>query len=439
MPPETRAATVDLKRRFARLTVLNILTNVTVPLASLVDTALLGHLSDIRFLAGVALAAVIFEYLYWSFGFLRMGTTGTTARAWGGGDRAETYRVLYRSLLLALALGATLLVLQRPLAAAGFGLLAGEEGVQAAGRAYFQARIWGAPATLANFAFLGWYLGREESRHALTMTIAGNLANVALDFELIVRRDLAAAGAGAATAVSQYVMLAVAVVILLRGGPLERWRWREVAAPGAVGSLLRLNRDILLRTLALVTSFALFFKWSATLGATALAANAILYRLQTLAAYLIDGAAFALESLAGILSAQGRRRELARLLRLALATGVLFATLPLAALLLAPAPLFSLLTGHAETVALARLYAPWLVPVLLLGSVAFIYDGYFIGLTEGRVLRNSMLLATLGVFVPLGLVAAARASNQLLWLAMALFMLARAATLAGAAHGRRGG
>lgn len=430
-------AAPSLGRRFGRLTALNILANLTTPLASLVDTALLGHLPDIRYLAGVALASVLFEYVYWTFGFLRMGTTGTTAQAVGAGDSAEVHLVLYRGLASAAVLGLALLLLQVAIREAGFGLIAAEPGVESAGREYFDARIWGAPAVLANFALLGWYLGREESRWALAMTAVAHGANIALDYLFIVELGLAARGAGIATAISQYLMLVVGGAIFffqLRRGEAPPWRWREVLAREPMRRLWAFHQDLILRTVALITAFALFLNFSAMLGTVVLAANTILYRLQTLAAYLIDGAAFATESLAGILHGAGDRRALARLRRLAEVSGLLFA-LPFAlAVWLVPRPIYGLLTSHDPTLGNALEHGPWLVPTLLIGSLAFIYDGYFLGLTRGRPLRNVMLVATLGVFLPVSLLAVRLGSNHLLWLAMVGFMVVRTGALGWLAH-----
>lgn len=427
-----RAQTTSLGKRFGRLTALNILANLTEPLASLVDTALLGHLPDIRFLAGVALAAVLFDYVYWTFGFLRMGTTGTTAQAVGAGDRAEVYRVLYRALASAVVLGGALLLLQALLREAGFGLLAAAPGVEAAGREYFSARIWGAPAVLANFALLGWYLGREESRWALAMTAVAHSANIVLDYVFIIELSLAARGAGIATAISQYLMLAVGVTIFFRVHPPGKrhpWRWHEILEREPMKRLWAFHQDILVRTVALITAFALFLNFSAMLGTVVLAANTILYRLQTLAAYLIDGAAFATESLAGIFHGSGDETRLARLRRLALATGLAFAAPFTLIVWLVPRPVYGILTSHQPTLEIALEHGAWLIPTLLLGSIAFIYDGYFLGLTRGRPLRNTMVVSTLVVFLPLALLAVRHDSNHLLWLAMVAFMLARATSL----------
>lgn len=437
-PPGPEERRASLRRRFFRLTGFNILANLTVPLAGLVDTAMLGHLADIRFLAGVALATILFDYLYWSLGFLRMGTTGTTAQALGAGQRREVYRVLYRSLVLALGTAAAVLALQVPLRALGFGLLSGTPEVEAAGIAYFNARIWGAPATLANFALVGWFLGREESGRALAVAAAANLANVGFNYLFIVRLGLAAQGAGLATMVSQYLALAVALLLLQRVGRPVPWRNREVFHRRRLGSLVRLNGDILVRSLLLATSFALFTNFSALLGTAVLAANSILMRLFLLAAYLVDGAAFATESLAGIFRGGRDRLALGRLVRLSMASGFAFAGLALAVFFLFQGPILQVLTSHTDVQALARRYQPWLLPVLIFGAAAFIYDGLFLGLTAGRALRNAMLAATGLVFLPLSLLALHTASAHLLWLAFAAFMLARWATLAWASRGLLG-
>ena len=428
--PGERRLERDFGRRFARLSAYNVLSNVTVPLAALVDTALLGHLPDIRFLAGVALAAVLFEYVYWTFGFLRMGTTGLTAQAVGRGDQTESYFVLYRSLLLGVACGALILALKGPLADAGFALLASPSpAVQAAGRDYFATRIWGAPAVLANFAFLGWFLGREDGRSVLIMTLVANLANIGLDWLFIVRLGKAAAGAGAATALSQYLMSAVAVALFLRRGNPLPWSWRRVSDPQRLRQLVALNRDILIRTVALITTFALFTNFSALLGTVTLAANAILSRVQMLAAYLIDGCAFATESFAGRFWGSGDRERLGRLRRLALTAGFAL-TIPFSLALIAlPRPLLGLLTSHGPTLDTAVAYSPWLVPILGFGALAYIYDGLFIGITAGRALRNTMLLSALLGFLPLALLALARQSNALLWAAMLGYMVVRTVTL----------
>lgn len=423
----------ELGRRFLRLSAINIASNLTVPLAGLVDTAMLGHLPDIRFLAGAALAALVFDYLYWSLGFLRMATTGTTAQAAGRGDAVELQLSLLRPVSLALVIGAVLVLFRHHCGDLAFFLLSGEPGVEAAGRDYFDARIWGAPAALGNLALVGWFLGKEQSGHALAVTAVANLANVALDYLFILRLDMAATGAGLATVLSQYLMLGVGLAIVLWEVRRTRLSVAGFFDSDRIGQLFRLNANILIRTVCLVSAFALFTNWSAVLGTLTLAANSVLLRLLSVASYWIDGTAFATESLAGVLVGAENRFGLRRLLILSLIVGELFAALFLLPIIISPASIAALLTSHQEVIDITIQYSVWLVPTLLLGSIAYTLDGFFIGLTAGDLLRRAMLWSTVPVFLPLALAGYWLRSPHLLWSSMAGLMLARAATLGYAA------
>jgi len=326
-------------------------------------------------------------------------------------------------------IAALLLISQRLIANLGFAVLTGQGAVEAAGRDYFFGRIWGAPATLSNYVLLGWLLGRERAREALIITVIGNLANVGLDYLFIMRLGMAAAGAGVATALSQYLMLATAVTLILREGRPLPFVFQSVFERARLGQLFRLNRDILVRTVMLMTTFAVFTNFSAIIGTAILAANTILFRLQMVASYLIDGAAFATESLAGIYKGRQDVIGLRSLLRLAMLTGLGFA-LPLLMLMFGvPSWLYGLMTSHTDIAGLAWRYSWWMIPVVLFGTVAFIYDGFFIGLTEGKVLRNQMLISTLVFYLPLASFGLWRRDNDILWAAMALFMVGRCLTM----------
>ncbi len=424
-----------MRQRFLRLTAINILANVTVPLAGLVDAAMLGHLPDIRFLAGVALGGVVFDLLYWSFGFLRMSATGLTAQAMGAGDSAAAERILQRVLLLALLSGGLILLLRGVIADLGFALLAGEPQVEAAAQTYFAARIWGAPAVLANLAFIGWFLGREEPRLVLAMTLVASLGNIALDYLFILRLDLAAQGAGLATMLSQYAMFALALAFYRRRRGAAPWSWPEILQPGQWASLLRLQQDIFIRTLLIVGSFAAFTAASALFGTVVLAANNLLIRLLTLASLLIDGVAYATETLAGRLFGAGDVAALRRLLRLAFGVSLTFAALYAIPTLLVPGTILGWLTDHQPVVAAGARLAPWLVATLLIGASAYVLDGVFLALAAGRQLRNSMLISSLAVFAPIAAVAVWQHQVHILWLAMIALMLARVVTLAAALPG----
>ncbi len=423
---------LDLRRDFTRLTFVNILSNLTVPIAGLVDTAMLGHLADIRFLAGAALGAILFDYIYWSFGFLRMAGTGLTAQAVGRGDREDEYGTLARFALLGVLCSGAMLVLQWPLREAGFGLFGAETGVEAAGRDYYNARIWGAPATLLNFVLMGWFLGRAQSRNVLVMTVIANVANIGLNYVFIVRLGWAAAGAGWATALGQYLSLIAGLVLYARRNDRQPVAWRSSLRREKFHGLFALNRDLVIRTVLLTSVFATFIGFSARLGTIALAANSILLRMLNLAAFLIDGAAFSCESLGGILLGQRDRTELRRLVRMALTSGLLFAGVCLTFYLARPRLFLGLLTSHEDVIAYSVEHILWLIPCLTIGALAYMYDGLLLGWTRTRTLLLSMSFSVFAVYLPLAGIAVWYGRNHWLWAAMTLFMLARATTLAAA-------
>ncbi|MBE9140570.1 MATE family efflux transporter [Nodosilinea sp. LEGE 07088] len=416
---------------FLKLAAANIISNLMVPLAGLVDTAFLGHLDDISYLGGVALATVIFNVVYWSFGFLRMGTTGTTAQARGRGDGEELWLILLRNGAIALSFGLIILLLQGPIREVGFALLSAEPAVKAAGIAFYNARIWDAPAVLMNLVLMGWFLGREKGRRVIVLSMVGNGSNVVFNYIFINQLGWASLGAGLGTALSQYMTLLVGLTLLASEGGFGRL-WAVLPqgwSPQAMKGLFLLNRDILVRTFALVLSFALFTNFSSALGTQTLAANTLLLQVVTLSAYFIDGIAFATESFAGRYYGSGDLTNLRRLLNVGGSTSIALGLSFALAFVLFPQPLFGVLTGHQAVIATVQTYVGWLVPVLGLGAIAYMLDGYFLGLTAGHVLRNATVLAAGVGFLPLALVAQSAGSAHLLWLALVGLMAARALTL----------
>jgi multidrug resistance protein, MATE family len=417
--------------QFTRLAIVNILSNLMVPLAGLLDVAFLGHLAGIHHLAGVALATVLVNYLYWTFGFLRMGTTGLTAQAVGRNDSHAVLLIGLRNGCLGLSIGLLILVMQQPLGHLGFSLLSADVNVKASGMAYYQALVWGAPATLLNYVLVGWFLGRGQSSKVLLLSAVGNGAKVLLDYWLIVQWGGLSMGAGYATAGSQFLMMAIGLLIVgweFRFKPIGV-KWQELLNPIALKTAFLLNSEILVRSLALISAFALFTNLSSVLGTEVLTTNAVLLEVVTFAAFFIDGLAFATESWAGVLHGRGTTDGLVRLLwvagiaSLGLGVGVAIA------FIMMPVTLFSLLTNHEDVVNHLRQYVIWLLPVLGFGSIAYLLDGYFLGLTSGRILRNAATTALLVGFAPMAAIAFYYRSNHLLWLSLALFMGARVITL----------
>ncbi|NJR40751.1 MAG: MATE family efflux transporter [Leptolyngbyaceae cyanobacterium CSU_1_4] len=402
-----------------------------VPLAGLLDVAFLGHSADIHPLAGVVLATVLVNYLYWTFGFLRMGTTGLTAQAVGRNDFDTVLVIGLRHGCLALIIGLLIFMMQQPLGQVGFSLLSADEPVKASGMTYYHALIWGAPATLLNYVLMGWFLGRGQSGKVLLLSGVGNGAKVLLDYLLIVQWGWLSMGAGYATAASQCLMMAIGLLIIAQ----EFWfkpiavEWQTLLNPIALKTAFLLNSEILLRSFALISTFALFTNLSSGLGTEVLTSNALLLEVVTFAAFFIDGLAFATESWAGVLHGRGTTGGLVQLLWVAgigsFGLGISVAI----ACLMVPDPLFSLLTHHKNIINHLKQYVIWLLPVLGFGSIAYLLDGYFLGLTSGRILRDAAMMAFWIGFAPMAAIAFYTRNNHLLWLSLALFMATRVVTL----------
>lgn len=407
------------------------LSNLTVPLAGLIDTALLGHLTEVKYLAGVALGSILFDFIYWLFGFFRMSTTGLTAQAVGAKHIKNISLIPLRGLIMAFVTGFIILILSSHIADAGFWILHGSDEVIEQGRLYFQARIWGAPAVLMNFVFIGWLLGKGLGKKVLILSMIANGTNIILDVLLIFKLGLGSQGAGLATMISQYLMLIGALWFCLP--TLVRSRhlinWSHILDKAELKNLIALNRDIFIRTLTLITSFSYFTNASSGMGVVILATNAILLKILSIASYFIDGLAFAIESVAGRFKGAGNTKSMNEAIRLALwsglGTGFFFAAL----FNLFPNHLFLLLTNQAPVLEELQRYCLWLFPVMLLGSVAYIWDGVFLGLSEGKKLRNCMLISAAVAFFPLAVYASHGGFVHLLWLSMTLFMGLRSLTL----------
>lgn len=420
----------DFYPRFFRLGIVNICSNLMVPLAGLVDMAFLGHLEDLKYLAGVAIASVLFDYLYRMAKFLRMGTTGPTAQAEGRDDTTDVILTLLRNGLIALAMGLLMLMLQWPIRNLGFAILSAAPEVKMAGMEYFNARIWGAPAVLINFVFIGWFVGREQSGKVLALSMVGNGANLLLDYWFVYGLGLAGTGVGLATALSQYLMLLLGVLLI----GLEGWFrqlipvWSKIWHPEAMKATLKLNGDIWVRSCVNVSISALFISLSASFGTLILAANTLLLHVVVLTTYLVGGLAFATESLAGSFRGAGHIKKLAPLLQLSLALSLGLGIISALLFVQFPISLFGLLTNHPDVISQVNHYVLWLLPVLILGSMAFMLNGYFLGLTESTIVRDSIVVSAIMGFLPVAGIAWWHHNVQELWLAMALFMVIRVVT-----------
>lgn len=422
MTPTHRAA---LKEHL-KLAVPNVLSNLTVPLAGLADTVLLGQEKNSLPLAGVALAGAIFSFLYWGFAFLRMSTTGLTSKSVGAEDGEETGALLLRNCGLAVAIGTVMVLLAPVIEEVSFVLLQGSESVEAQGALYFRARIWGAPAVLALMAINGWLLGRLLSRQVLLLSALQNSLIVGLDYLFIWRLGWGAAGAGYATALADGTTFLLALVVVF-------WSWRDLPPPSlssvwkgeALKRLLTLNGQIFVRSFFLILTVTSFTNISAWLGDTVVAANAILLQLLLFCAYFVDGYAYALESLAGLAGGRGDWRNVKLQLRIALATSNLTTVFFALVVLLGGQRIFARMTDFENVNALAQSLLPYFALTLVAANFAYIYDGLCTGLTWGTHLRASVIVAALFGFLPLAAVAVFLHSVVWLWIAYLVFSLLR--------------
>lgn len=419
--------------RFYRLSLISVLSNMTVPLAGLVDTAFLGHLSEIQYLAGVILASVLFDYLYRVLKFLRSSTNALTAQAVGLNDQKAVILAGVRSGVVALVIGLLILVLQYPLQKLGFAILSGSSTVEASGIDYFYGRIWGAPAVLLNFVLIGWFLGRERNGMVLFMTLVGNGANVLLDYLMIFKWGWASGGAGLATALSQYLSLLVGLVGLCFS---ISWRDLSAALPEvldwvALKETVALKWNILIRFLVLVSTYAIFTNLSSAMGTTTLAQNGLLLQIALLSQFTIQGVGMTTQTLTGNFKSKGELQYLFPLLIVSILTAMPMALLFAGGSILFPDTVFGLLTSHREVNETIASYTPWLLPLLEFTAVAFMLEGHFIGLKEGKALRNGVLAAFGLGFVPLVTLAWYLQNNHLLWLSLVGYMVTLTLVLGG--------
>ncbi|HLO87019.1 MAG TPA: guanitoxin biosynthesis MATE family efflux transporter GntT [Nostocaceae cyanobacterium] len=422
----------DFLERFSQLTIVNILSGIMVPLAGLVDIAFLGHLGEIRHLAGVILATILFDYLYRVLKFIRSSTNSMTAQAVGRDDSKGILLVGMRNGLIALGVAAIILILQYPIGEVGFTLLSATPEVKDAGLSYFYGRIWGAPAVLFNYVLIGWFFGIEKNIYVLFMSLVGNISNVFLDYIMIVQWDWASFGAGFATAISQYLALLLGLIFAARNIP-----WADVPEAiqkifdwQAIKATFALNGNILIRYLAFITALAIFTNLSSTMGTKVLAENGLLLQIVTLSVFVIQGVGNATQSLTGNFKGKGDFQKLIPLIQVASLTSLL-CVLPLALLsILFPQSVFGLLTDHLEVTENINIYVNWLLPVLVLAAIAFILEGYFIGLAEGGAISRSALIALSLGFLPLAGLAWYLHSNHCLWLALTLYMVSSILVLA---------
>jgi MATE family multidrug resistance protein len=405
------------------------LSNVSTPLIGVVDTSVVGQIPDPAYIGAVAVGALVFTFVFWAFGFLRMGTTGLTAQALGADDVYEIAANLGRAMLVAVGVGLLLILLQWPIRETAFVLLDGSTEVERLAREYFDIRIWAAPATLANYALLGWFIGLGRTDIGLVLQLVLNVTNIALDALFVLGFGWDVRGVALGTLGAECIAAGLGLLL----------GWRHLRSLGAtvdVAALLvperlrraiAVNGDIMLRSLALIAVFVWFMAHGARQGDVVLATNAVLMHFVSVSAYFLDGLAFAAEALVGRAIGARHRAGLvgAAWITTAWAAGV--AAVVAGLLFVAGDALVDVMTVDAAARAAAREYLPWAVAAPLLGVWAFQLDGIFIGATRTAEMRNAaalmlaIYLLAWWMLLPLG--------NHGLWAALYVHYVARIGTL----------
>ena len=424
------ALPVHWHRRVLTLAFPIVLANLTQPILGAVDTAVAGHLDGPQYLGGVALGGLVFSFVFWGFGFLRMGTTGLVAQAFGARDAAAVRASVMRALMLALAIGAAVLALQVPIIQYALRMLGGSGAVQETASAYCHARIWAAPFALGNYAVLGYLLGCQRVRLALVTQVFINAVNIVAVLLFVYRFGWGIAGIGAATAFADFGGFALGAAIL--------WRLRERGLPPlalatlfdlrAIHRLVAINRDIFVRTLCLLGSYGWFAHMGARQGDAVLAANALLLNFQTFMAFGLDGFAHAAEALVGAATGARDRHAFRQAVRVTMLWSAIGAAGFSIVYWISGEWIIARLTDQAVVREAAMRYLPW-AAILPLASVAgFQLDGVFIGATRTRELMKAMAVS-LAVYLLAAWTLAGPLGNHGLWLALTAFMVARGVTL----------
>jgi MATE family multidrug resistance protein len=417
-------------RRVLSIALPIVISNATVPILGAVDTGVIGQLGGAAPIGAVGIGAIILGALYWIFGFLRMGTVGLTSQALGGGDAQEVRALFFRSIGIGVLAGMAFITFQIPIFAGAFWIAPASAEVEGLARAYMSIRVWSAPAAIAIYGLSGWLIAQERTRAVLMVQLFMNVTNIILDFWFVLGLGLGVEGVAVATLIAEWSGLGLGLYLcrqVFRGLALSLWQ--QIVNRRRLIHMMQVNGDILIRSVLLQAGFVSFLFFGAELGDVTLAANQVLLQFVYLASYAMDGFVFAAESLVG--QAMGAR-AVAQLRRGASVTAVwaFGSALVLAAGFWIVGPfVIDVMAKDPAVQEAARLYLPHMVAAPLLGALAWMLDGVFIGATRTQDMRNMMILSFLG-YCGLVLLLLPSFGNHGLWMAMNGFFILRGVSLA---------
>lgn len=424
-----------MNKRILGLAVPSIISNITVPLLGLVDVSIVGHLGSATYIGAIAVGGMLFSMIYWIFGFLRMGTSGLTAQAYGRRDLAEVILLFVRSLGIAFGLALLLILLQCPILKVAFTLIDATPAIEELASLYFRICIWGAPAVLGLYSFAGWFVGMQNSRFPMYIAIIQNVVNIVASLFFVFVWNRGVAGVAMGTLVAQYAGLLMAS-LLWYGYYRRLWQklnWQMLTDYEAMRSFFILNRDIFFRTLCLVAVTTYFTSRGAEQGDIILAVNTLMMQLFTLYSYIMDGFAYAGEALTGRYVGAHNQADLRRMIRTLFAWGI---GLALAFTLLygiGGSSFLGLLTNEQEVLNASSDYFYWVLAIPLAGMAAFLWDGIYIGATASRQMLYSMLVASVSFFI-LQRIFQQQMGNHALWMAFIAYLFLRGLVQTGLAR-----
>lgn len=416
-----------MNRSILKLAIPNIISNITIPLLGLIDMILMGHLGSATYIGAIALGGTIFSVLYSFFSFLRAGTTGFTAQALGSGDKTETIYSLYRSLCIGIPIIIFILVMQIPIARLSNLLLDGSDEVKALAIEYFFIRIWAAPANIMLYCLNGWFVGMQNTKIPMYIAILINVMNIifSIFFVLILNQDVTGVALG--TVIAQYSGLIFAIILLLKNykSYFIKINKNTLFDFAKIKRFFKVNTDLMIRSFLLIISIAFFTNQSAKLGDNILAVNMILLQSFYIFSYFTDGFAYAGEALVGKYIGSKDKNNLVKVIRLLLLWGFSI-SIPFTILYaLFPSTFVKIISDNPNILLEVKPYYIYMIVIPLITFAAFIWDGIYIGATASKAIRNTMIIATIFVFIPAWYILTPIFGNHGLWSAFLCFMIAR--------------
>lgn len=415
-----------MNKKILQLAIPSIVSNITVPLLGLIDVAIVGHLGSAAYIGAIAVGGMLFNIIYWLFGFLRMGTSGMTSQAFGQRDLKEVTRVLLRAVGVGLFIALCLLLLQYPIRKIAFLLIDATPEVRELATVYFNICVWGAPAVLGLYSFAGWFIGMQNSRFPMFIAITQNVVNIVASLSFVYLLDMKIEGVALGTLIAQYAGLFMASLLWLRyyGRLKIAFRWREIIGKTAMKRFFQVNSDIFFRTLCLVAVTTFFTSTGARQGDVVLAVNTLLMQLFTLFSYIMDGFAYAGEAMTGRYVGARNNTGLQRMIRLLFRWGWGLSLSFTILYMIGGQDFLGLLTNDTIVINAAGSYYYWVLAIPLAGFAAFLRDGILIGATATRLMLYSMLVAS-GLFFVVYYLFYGVMGNHALWMAFLIYLSLR--------------